>query len=190
MNGLPIKQGAIFGAIAYVGGYILTYILATIDSEFEVNQTIEELGGGMMEAVGWVFYGAHRIEIEVTAEGGGESQTETLRIFEEASPDLPEILYYLVPVVMLIVAGYLVVGQIRAYGGSEAIKAGATVAVGYLPLTVLGVFLFRLSEEQSGFGQTISVSISPELVPAALIMGLIFPLVFGAIGGYLNVVSR
>lgn len=53
--------------------------------------------------------------------------------------------------------------------------SGALVAVGYLPLALLGAVLFRFSV---GDG-----AVAPDPVTAVLLAGLVYPLVFGGVGG-------
>lgn len=184
-DGLSITQGAIFGAAAYVVGYVLTFVLFELDGEFDASG-LEDIGAGTMEAVGWVFYSAQRIDIERTMEGGGGSESETANVIAETSTDLPELLYYLVPVAVLIGIGYLLVDRVYAAESADAAKIGGSVVAGYLPLTIVGVFLFEASEEATVLGESFSVSMGPELVPAVVIMGVLYPAVLGATGGYLN----
>jgi hypothetical protein len=49
------------------------------------------------------------------------------------------------------------------------------VVAGYLPLAVVGVFAFTVSIE--------SASAAPDLAPAVLLAGVVYPLVFGTLGG-------
>jgi len=84
---------------------------------------------------------------------------------------------------VLIGAGYLLTSRVSTPGSSVAdrMEAGMTIAVGYLPLAFFGGFLF---EDETMLGS--SNSVSPDIFAGVLIAGLLFPLVFGAIGGYLS----
>ena len=183
-DSLPIKQGAVFGALAYVVGYALTYVLFQVDGELEVDRALGEASNGGFEAVGWLFYNSHFVDVEIVAGAAGASGSQSVSVLSEGSTSIPELVYYLVPIAALLLCGNLLGQRVRAADAEDALKAGATLVAGYLPLTALGTFLFEVSTEQEVFGQTASYSISPELVPALIIMGIAFPAILGAVGSY------
>lgn len=184
LGSLPIKQGAVFGAVAYVVGYVLTYVLFQVDSELEVDRALGEASAGGFEAVGWVFYNSHFVDIEITAGAAGVGGSQTVSVLSAGSTSIPELVYYLVPIAALFLSGSLLGQTLRAADAEEALKAGLTLVAGYLPLTVLGTFLFEVSVEQEVFGETASYSAGPDLVPALILMGIAFPAILGAIGSY------
>jgi hypothetical protein len=171
-GGLPLGTGAIAGAGAYLLGYVFTYLLVGSEiRESAVNQVFQVFGGEDLtyEIVGWVFYNAHFVstvgDLSVLS-GTGNLITE----FEAFSPIL-----YLVPVALLFIAGLAVGRRIpgeQDYG--DAAAAGATVVVGYLPLAVIGAFLVQV---QSG-----GSSVGPDLLLGAILAGLVYPAVLGALG--------
>lgn len=171
---LPVVEGAVAGAAAYVVGLILTFLLLTVDSDVELG-TGEP---GTLDEVGWFFYSSHFANIEVSI--GGESSSDN--IVSEASTQIPEPVFYLIPMLVLVAVGYFVVSTLDMWNPSvsDCAQAGATVVVGYLPLAIVGVFLFTTS--QSGG----PVEAGPELLTSVLLVGLLFPLLFGAAGGVLS----
>lgn len=169
---LPLKQGAIFGAAAYVVGVVITFVLIQIDSDIDPSDS--DLGSAL-DITGWAFYNGHFVDTEFS--GAGVSETDT--IISEAS--LPEFLYILVPVAVLIGASYLLMQQTYVSEVSDAALNGATLVVGYLPLAVIGTFLFEASQSAGG----VSISAGPETGSAILLAGIVFPLVLGAAGGFL-----
>lgn len=183
-DSLPIKEGVAFGALAYVVGYVITYVLFQVDGELEVDQALGEASGGGFEAAGWLFYNSHFVDVEVVAGAAGASGSQTVSLLSEGSTSIPGLVYHLVPVAVLFLCGFLLGQRLRAASAEDALKAGATLVVGYLPLSALGTFLFEVSTEQEVFGQTASYSISPELVPALFLMGTAFPVILGAVGSY------
>lgn len=172
---LPVVEGAVAGAAAYVVGLILIFLLLTIDSDVELG-TGE---AGTLDEVGWFFYSSHFANIEFSL--AGESSSENL--VSQASTQIPEPVFYLIPIVILIAVGYFVVSTLDIWNpsASDCAQAGATVVVGYLPLALVGVFLFTVSQG----GGAAEVSTGPELLTAVLLVGLLFPLLFGSIGGVL-----
>ncbi|MEF8779395.1 MAG: transporter [Haloferacaceae archaeon] len=172
-------NGAIAGAAAWIAGYLLTalIVLARIeDTELgEISDAVGDDGGGI-EFVGWVFFNSHFVDTVVEADvlGFGGSTTVSFVGGDGFTP-----LLYLVPVALLIGSG-LAVG--RAQGVTETADgavAGALVVPAYLALSVIGALVFRVSTEAIGS----SFSGQPELLPAILLGGVVFPAVFGAIGG-------
>lgn len=168
-----VKQGAVAGLAAFVVGLTSTFLLATIDSEIELGQS----DVGSLTETAWIFYGGHFVDMAVSF--GGES--ETMDIFDDMATQFPELAYNLVPIVVLIGAGYLVATKLGALAdGETGAKAGATVVAGYLPIALVGALFFEESESAGGF----SASVGPDVAQSLLLAGIIFPLAFGAIGGF------
>lgn len=192
---LPIARGAALGAAAYVVGYIITYLFVQVDDELEagaetLSQASAELPGidiGTIDVVGWAFYSAQFVDTEISVEAAGESQAESGNLISEASSlTIPEPIWYLVPVVCLVGAGFLTAKAMdRHWDTGEAAKAGATVTAGYLPLAAVGAFIFTKSTETSTFGQSVSISLGPDMVMAVVLIGIAYPLILGAAGGAL-----
>jgi hypothetical protein len=166
-----VKDGATMGAVAFVANYVVIYLFAVIDG---VEGTAEI---GTWKIAGWIFYGSHMVDLEASAAG----QSQSFGVFEEASgtegltSTIPELLYYLVPVVVLLGAGYMLYQRTNARLDTEAAAGlGATVAAGYIVLAAVGTFLFEVS--QAG------VTIAPKMTTAIALAGLAYPLVLGAVG--------
>ncbi|MFO8114357.1 MAG: transporter [Halorubrum sp.] len=172
-----IVGGAAAGAAAYVLGYLFAYVTqaSAIEDQLAGFNAFADLFGGdpipTWQAVGWVFYNGHFVDTRVPSLVGGSQVTNLISQADGGSLSL----LYVVPPVLLVVAG-LVAGRVA--GATEPVdgaKAGAFVLVGYLPLAVLGAFLFRYSV---GDG-----TVAPDLVTAVLLAGAVYPAVFGAVGG-------
>ncbi|GAB3311363.1 hypothetical protein EI982_04730 [Haloplanus rallus] len=176
---LPLVEGAIAGAAAWIVGYVLTGLLVLVrleDTELGELSSNLDGGGNGIEFVGWVFFNSHFVQTVVEADflGFGGSSTTSF-----VGGDGFTALLYLVPVALLVGAG-LAVGRARGVDGTtDGAVAGALVVPPYLVLSAVGAVLFRVSSE--GLGA--SFSGRPELLPAILLAGVVFPAVFGAIGG-------
>lgn len=178
-----VGWAAVAGGGAYVVGYLLTAVFALIDGVETVGD-IEAWRG-----VGWAYYGAHNVDIVVTSTVGGRSGTTTLELFGEASEvtnladTVPVVVYLLVPVLVLSGASYVLVRTVDERPTTVGTAAlGATVAVGYLLCVVVGRVLFTYSASSTFFGQEVTVTVVPELWPTVALAGLVYPLLFGAIG--------
>lgn len=166
---LPFGVGAAAGAGAWVLAYLFTYLI-TADRlrESGVRRLIEFFGGDLptWKMVGWVFFNAHFVDIVVEGPFGG-----AVNFIGGEDGFTP--LLYVVPPLLLFAAG-LAVG--RYYGAGDdtvgAALAGVTPVVGYGILSVVGVFLFSTQEP--------SIGLDP--VTGVLLAGIVYPVVFGAIG--------
>ena len=161
---IPVTEGAIGGAVAFVGGLVLAGILGRIDSGLDSDSDFS-----LLNEVGWTFYSSHYV-VDI------DLQLTTYNVIADGDPQLPALLFYLVPILVLVAVGF-VVAKTVAMGG-DAIDwalAGATITVGYLPLIVLGTFLFEHSESV--------ITAAPQQGESLLFAGLLFPILFGAIGG-------
>lgn len=172
-GGRTAALGAVGGGVAYVLGYLVTYVLAADTIENSLTGRIIEFATGepsTWKLVGWVFYNAHFVETRVPGLFGGSSLVNFI-----AQTDAFSALLYVFPAAILLVAG---VGLARAAGATDASTgglAGAAALVGYLPLAIVGTFLFGIS-----FGDTTA---APDLVAALFLSGIVWPVVFGGIGG-------
>lgn len=191
VDGFLAKAGAIYGVIAFVGGYVVTYVLLEIDDKADLNEMGEasnEFGISQMDIVGWTFYNAHFVDTEFSASGNGQSVSETGNLLSEVSLQFPDFLYHLVPILALVGAAYYLVkrSQGTSHGGPLGPKAGASIVVGYLPLAVVGAFFFSPSGSRTTISGEVSYSMGPEITTAVIFAGIAFPLLFGAIGGQLS----
>ncbi|MFD1634253.1 hypothetical protein ACOZ4L_00805 [Haloplanus ruber] len=175
---LPLVEGVVAGAAAWIVGYLLTalVVLARLDRS-ELGDISDNVGGGnSIDFIGWVFFNSHFVGTVVEAGflGFGGSNTTSFVGGDGFTP-----LLYLVPVALLIGAG-LAVGRARGVAGTtDGAVAGSLVVLPYLALSIIGAMLFRVSTE--GLGA--SFSGRPELLPAVLLAGVVFPAVLGALGG-------
>lgn len=163
------------GVAAYLLGYVFTWVLAGSEvQESALNQIIEAVGrdGVAWKLVGWLFYNAHgvtaTIDLDIPFIGG----TEVVNYIAQSDGLSP--LLYVVPPALLLAAGLFAARMADARDLGDALRVGPAVALGYLPLAVVGVFLFRIAVESSSGG--------PTLVPAVGLAGLVYPVVFGTAG--------
>lgn len=186
----PLKEGGLFGAGAFVVGYLFTYVLVVIDTQV-LSDGFDDIS---FEGVGMLFYNAQFVRLDGGEDVTYDSLAQLARlsnsqsiladptVVETGLLDFPMLTYTLLVAAVLIGAGYLLSDRVSTPGSAVAdrMQAWMTVAVGYLPLAFLGGFLF----EESILGG--SNQVSPDIFAGVLVAGLVFPLVFGAMGGYLS----
>ena len=173
---LPFGAGAGVGIGTYLLGYLVSYVWlsGSIEERLAGYNFIAELFGGepiaVWQGIGWMFYNAHFVSTRIDGFGGTQSQN-----FIAGSDGGSIALLYAVPIVLLLAAGLLTARLADAEAPADGAIAGAAVAIGYFPLALAGRFLFSYQG-----------SAAPDLVTAVLLAGLVYPLVFGAIGGVLG----
>ena len=167
--------GAVAGAAAYLLGFLSVYVTQSgrIEEGLSGLNFLAELFGNdpisTWQVSGWMFYNAHFVETVFPALFGG-TQSRNLLMEAEGAGFL-----FLVPPVLLLVGG-LVAGRVAgADTPLDGARSGALVAAGYLPLALVGTFLFRYAV---GDG-----SVIPDVVTAVLLAGAVYPAAFGALGG-------
>ncbi|WP_246310200.1 transporter [Halorarum halophilum] len=174
---IPFGAGVVAGVAAYVLGYLVTYVWqsdAVRERLSSINFLVELLGGDPIPAwtgVGWYFYNAHYVDVLVPGFGG--TRTENF----VASADGGNLaLLYVVPPLLLLLAGLAVSVVSSARDASDGALAGLAVVPAYLLLAVVGAFVFAYGTGDGG-------SVHPDYVTATLLAGVVYPAVFGAVGG-------
>lgn len=170
---LPYATGAVAGAVAWLLGYVCTYLIAgTQIRESALGQVLQFFdGASTYKLVGWVFFNSHLVE---TVFQGLPFAAATNAVGGE---DGFTVLLFLVPPALLVGAG-LAVGRYQGVDTPEAGGlAGLTVLPGYLVLVFLGAVLSVVAAGPA--------SGRPDIVFAAVLAGLVYPAVFGALGGLL-----
>jgi hypothetical protein len=176
-----LATGAVAGLAAFAVGYVLTYAWrapAVNDSLRGLNFLAELVGAEAIptwKGVAWLFYGAHGVATRFPTLGGG---TELVNMVEQSGDGTVALLYVLVPV-LLLVAGGLAARLADADSPGEGAAAGATVVVGYVVLAAVGTVLAAHAIGDTGSG------IAPDPVTGVLLAGVVYPLVFGGVGGAL-----
>jgi hypothetical protein len=181
-NDLPLWRGAAGGALAFLLGYLATFLVQSSDlpeglgSLADALATVGVSPPAGWQVVGWYFLGAHNVGIDVSTSVAGQSGSGTVL------GDLG-VLQMVVPVLLLVLAGFLVARTAAPRDATEGVKAGLTVVPGYLVLAVVLALASSWSFSESAAGVSASASIAPELLPAVLLAGVLYPAVFGALGG-------
>ena len=173
---VPAEYGLLSGFATFFLGFAITF--SWVAREVEASLSGINAFAGLFgqsaiptwKAVGWVFYNAHFVTLEIPVPGGS-SLSRDLIAAQGGSVAL-----YLVPPVLLTLAGFLVARQVGDFEDVRAgARAGATIVVGYLLVAIAGAFVTSVD----AFG----AMIAPDLLGAAAVAGLLYPLVFGSFGG-------
>lgn len=173
---VPFAKGVVVGIGAWMLGYLITYVWkaeAVSESLRGIGLLSELLGGEAVPAwkgVAWLFLNAHFVDLTVPTFAGGT------RMFNVVTAEGGPLALVVVPALVLVAAGTLVAaggrGDLR-----DRVTAGATVALGYLPVSVAA----GLATAHS-IGNT-DATIAPDPVTAILLAGVVYPVVLGLLGG-------
>jgi len=171
MDGFRPVGGVIYGVLGFVAAFIVTvaYFFYRVDEI--TNGAVDGVFPDEAAALGWPFYNAHQVDI--TSSVGTESVN-----YLDLIPELDPLVFNAIPAVVLLLAGYSVASRVQESLSDQASAvAGASVAVGYVPLFIAGTFVFEVEEGP--------VTAGPELGGSLILFGLLFAVGFGAVGGYL-----
>lgn len=171
-----LLRSAVAGLGAWLVGYLIAYVSkaeAVSESLRGVGLVSQLLGGEAIPAwkgVAWLFLNAHFVATRFPTIAGG---TRTLNFVtgEDGS-----ILLLALPVLVLVGAG-MVAAYDRTTNLADGAKAGAAIALGYLPISAGAAFLAA-----HAVGDT-EAAIAPDPATAILLAGVVYPVAFGAIGG-------
>ncbi|MFD1565124.1 hypothetical protein ACFR99_16420 [Haloarchaeobius amylolyticus] len=171
-----VAASAGLGVFAAAIGYLLTYLLVASEVREAVGDNVAE-----WKAVAWFFYEAHMVGVEVSGQIGSFAGMSTLDLIAQ-SDTASATLLYVVPPVVLFAAGALLAVRWDVSDLGEAVVVGAPVTIGYAVVMGLGALATESTTETSALGIEASSSIAPALLPAIVLGGVLYPLVFATAG--------
>ena len=175
-NSRSFGAAAAAGVAAFALGYVLVYAL-TISTVRESLLTgiAEAFGdeGADWKIVGWLFFNAQFVTTTITVDLGFLGGTDAVNFIAES--DTLSAILYLIPPALLAAAGLAAARLDGATETARALRLGPSVALGYLPFTLVGALLFTVSVGETSGG-------SPTLLTAVVLAGVVYPVVFGTLG--------
>ena len=198
----PGGRSAIWGMVAYVTGFLISLALVSSrrselyskvaivveSSSYPLTELLTEVHTPLWKWAGLAFYNAHFVD--VVFRGVPEHRQVTTSIDLLAQAGSPFLLLFLVPPLFLIASGALTTRkatettQLRFdFGGTGTSRfvfnGGIITLFGYLPFAILGAIIFLVDIPDNGVIQV-------DLLKSWVLVGIIYPFVFGGIGGYLR----
>lgn len=173
LGATALVYGAVAGTVTYLLGYLIVFTTASSAVERIARGYGPLEGAGApfapaWKAAGWAFYDAHLVGTRLPGVSGHVDLVSLAGVQ----------FLYLVPPLLLVLAGGVVAMLVGVDGPRSGVRAGLTIAVGYLLFAVIGALLVSF------------VGIQPDLLRASVIAGVVYPIAFGAIGGWLVGVVR
>lgn len=195
-----VGAGFVGGLVAFVAGYavlflvkgssIMTNFFAGMSAGGTSAQQFQQMGGSLPEqwkVVGMVYHSVHLqvpYDVSVTTGSGQSMSREFSRPFLSG-----ELFPWLVPILVLFLAGVALATIVEGEGAQPGALTGASLAVGYLVAAVVTTFVFAWTTTLSG-QQTVTMTIKPSLAMTLVFTGLLYPVLFGGLGGLLGGVTK
>jgi len=184
-------SGTIIGGLSYVAGYMILAVLlrgqirdtySSLGLPVEFTTISNQVGASALpnesKIFGWMWQTAHTVSFKFEATA---LFAETSRIVELNTIPIWNNLMYLLPPVILFISGF-VHHRLNNFSGIKGgFSAGISLAVGYGITFVLGMYL-TVWYVDLGLGY---ISLVPQ-VGRGILAGFMFPLVFGAFGGFVG----
>lgn len=171
-----VGAGAFVVVLLITGGLLTADILIS-DIEPDAENFDAEDDPGLLNPLGWWFFSSHFVEVDT-----GPLSIDFIELLTSiAGLTFPSLIYRLSPIVILIITGYLFTSQLIERTSLSPAVVGASTFLGYLPMCVFGVVLFSSTTTVDG----VEISITVQVPEAIILAGIIYPVVCGAIGGFL-----
>jgi hypothetical protein len=188
-----LEEAIIFGLSAAIIVFGAIAGLSMIDPGEDQDEADEapqlEEDPSWTEGRMWFFFSSHFVELSVEATGNsGQIVEQNYGLFEETDNAIPSIIYRLVPVFLLTGVGYLYTsGNVTPHARlQDGVRTGSLIMAGYLPAVVV-IALFSKHATEIDRARVVYEIPLGSAVPIA---GIVYPLVFGALGGYIYVRTK
>lgn len=174
-----VAASAGMGAVAAALGYLLTYLIIADEVRDVIREDVADWKG-----VAWYFYNGHLVDIQVGGSIGDFGGSGTVDFIAQSGSTNAELLYLIPPIVLVAIGGLLAYHLGTADLG-QAVFVGAPIAIGYAVVMVAGALVAEASTEATFVGIEVTGSMAPALLPALILAGIIYPVVFGTVGAML-----
>jgi hypothetical protein len=178
-----LTLGGIVGALAYLVNYGLVLRFLSLDGATytEVWSTVMEANSHLRFA-GNVLYNAQFVPMRLIDDARNVRRINVIterRFQENLTSTVPEVVYQSAPILVLVLAGvFLFLVTARKATLPRVLAVGLSIVPGYLLLSGASVAFF-------GIGGPFSHA-HPELLPAIVQVGIVYPLICGTTGAMLG----
>lgn len=198
----PGGRGAIWGMVAYVMGFVMSLALVSsrqselysnvavvVDSSsYPLTELLAEAHTPLWKWAGLAFHNAHFADVIFRGVPEYRQVMTSVDLLTQAGG--PFLLLFLVPPLFLIASGALTTRKATEttqlwfdLGGTGtsrfAFNGGIITLFGYLPFAIIGGIVFLIDMPETG-------TLQVDLLKSCVLVGMIYPFIFGGIGGYLR----
>ena len=207
------RIAAAVGALAATLGLALSGLFLAVVGEGPVGELepFTELtvdGVGPVTAATWTWFDAMGVEPTVEFTSDGTDVTIIRGVFDviDCNADRYAETSWVVPIALLTVAGAVADGAVRRFASDDRgridVHVGALIALGYTPVMLAALWLATVPVAPNATGtveigsttvqaSTIEGATAGPSVPYAVLAAVVYPLVFGLVGGVLwNEIER
>lgn len=187
----PGGRSARWGGIGFLAVYAIVAPVAALRRDALLSDVVVDLGAGVgagaiteffdpgqladWQVAGLIAYNGHLapVDVPVGLAEGRSSNVESVNLVLEAGG--PYLLLLFVPALAYVATGFLATRRRQAKTGTGRRYGGAMQCFGTLPLSLVGLLLFGFSAHAGSAG--------PSLLWGPVLVGLVYPAAFGAVGG-------
>ena len=207
------RIAAAVGALAAILGLVLSGLFLAVVGEGPIGELepFTELtvdGVGPVTAATWTWFDAMGVEptVEFTSDGTGVTVVRGVFDVMDGNGDRYAETSWVVPIALLTVAGAVADGAVRRFASDDRgridVHVGALIALGYTPVMLAALWLATVPVAPGATGtveigsttvqaSTIEGVTAGPSVPYAVLAAVVYPLVFGLVGGVLwNEIER
>lgn len=185
LDAIDAKRAAIAGTLAAVLGYAVTYLLRADALDVATSEggrfAAARISAPAWKAAGWLWAGAHHVTVRASAWSLWEGTTSPVAP-TAGGPWQPVL--FAIPILALLGAGGLLAGGSTT--PRNAAVRGAAVVFGYVPVAAASIYAFRWTAPVPTTIPQKFVVVVLDPVSTVLVMGVLFPVGFGALGGRLR----
>ncbi|PSQ26267.1 hypothetical protein BRD03_10630 [Halobacteriales archaeon QS_9_68_17] len=197
---LQLPEGGVAGGGAFVLAYLFYRQIVTFS--MTVSGPMEE-GPAAWVVSGWYFFASHGVGLEASGETVGLSALPINSLSSSFSFGgwFLQVLILFLPVGLLVGAGYLVASWTDPDDLTELVAASVSVALPYLVLSLVAAVLMSHSFTDERMIASVvqssqplmeqldeppgSLEVGVNLIDAVIYAGILYPVVFGLVGGAL-----
>lgn len=197
---LPSLVAGVLAGLAAFGvcyGIVFAIVGGDFDEFTLMGYLLANSGTGDWVGVGWALYEAHGVRLTPSYPAFGVDFQSFFKadifgpretLWYGVSPDEFRLLQVIPPLVLAVTGGIL--GSFGRSTIRRGAARGALVVVGYLPAVLAGWWVFRIGTNIDGWWvfiiSTYTQRVSPAPVFALLLVGVVYPVVCGGVGGAIS----
>lgn len=187
---IPWKKAVTIGLISGIIVFAIIFSFVLIEEAFYDEPFEDDVIGEEEPTMPYwsdrifMFFSAHFVETHESGEFRDMEFSNSFNLIEHTTETIPEPLYYLVPILVLIYSGYYFVDRHDDFVESNVSHffAGSSIGVGYAVIVFAFLLISPTELEAYEYASTVQV----RFISGILVAGILYPAIFGGIGGYIS----
>ena len=177
--------GGMVGAASFVVGYLLTFVVFSLTERDTYGEYLFEMSGQLyynaqfVDTNHWFGDGEGLVRREITSYNLLTDNLSNELFLAPLELSTPAVVYHAIPVAVITTAALLLVVRSGIGNPRHGAVTGGSMLFGSVICAYLGRSLFAI-------GETPGYVIRPDLTEGVLFVGVVFPALFGVIGGVIG----